>query len=111
MAVQEDLMPESLLMRWLTFSKSPRILEEGYWTVVLRIGFLLFAAILFRLIVLGSELKMAWALVVLVFSLLVSLLLMAGLYYLTKIRGTARIAMFGFGTGALALVVILLSLF
>jgi hypothetical protein len=110
MVTQEDLMPESLMMRWLTFSKRPSLLDDSYGRVILRIGLLLFAAMLFRLILVGTELSMAWALVALGFSLLVSLLLLILLDYLTSIYGTRRLLVFGAGMVVLAALVMILPM-
>jgi hypothetical protein len=110
MVTQEDLMPESLVMRWLTFSHKPSLLEESYGRVILRIGLLLFAALLFRLILVGTELTAVWALIALGFSLLVSLLLLIMLDYLTGIYGTIRLLVFGAGLVVLAALVMILPM-
>lgn len=104
-------MPESLLIRWLTFETKPKLLEESYGKVMLRIGILLFAALLFRLILVGSELEGIWAVIVFVFSLLVCLLLIIGLSFLTRISGTARLSVFGLVMALMAAAVIILSVF
>jgi len=103
-------MPESLIMRWLTFSHKPSLVEESYGKVILRIGLLLFAALLFRLILVGTDLSIVWALVALGFSLLVSLLLLFVLDYLTAIYGTRKLLVFGVGLVVLAALVMILPI-
>jgi hypothetical protein len=110
MIAQEDLMPESLIMRWHTFEKRLSLLDESYGTVILRIGLLLFAALLFRLILVGTELNVIWALIALVFSLLASLVLMLSLHYLTAIYNGRRLLMFGAGMIMLAALAMILSI-
>jgi len=110
MVTQDDVREESLIMRWLTFERKPSLLNEGYGLVILRIGLLLFAALLFRLILVQAELEMVWALVALGFSLLVSLFLMMALEYLTQIYGTGKLILFGVGMVVLAALVMVVPM-
>lgn len=110
MALQDDVREESIIMRWFTFERKPSLLDEGYGMVIIRIGLLLFAALLFRLILAETQLNPFWAVIALVFSLLASFLLMLLLENLTKIYGSARLFIFGAGMAVLFVIVMALSM-
>ena len=109
MVTQEDLQPESILLRTFTLSRDVKMVGDSYGSVLIKVAILMFACLLFRAMALGTGMGMAQAVITFVVYLLVSLVLLVLLSFLTQIYGTIRTLIFWLAMATLAAVVVFVS--
>jgi hypothetical protein len=103
-----DLQPETIINKIFTLNYPARIVSDSFGTIILKLSFLLFTFMLYKLMILGQQVSLFSGIFALVTCLLMSYLLLQVLSLLREISGTKRLLAVLAVLGLLALLIVLI---
>jgi hypothetical protein len=86
-----DLQPETIISKIFTLNYPPRIIGDSFMTLLIKLGMLLFAFILYKLMVLSQPVSWVSGLFMLIACFALSYLLIEALALLRDVSGTRRL--------------------
>ncbi len=87
-----DLQPETIINKVFTLNYPPRIVSDSFGAIILKLGFLLFAFILYKLMMLEQPVSLFSGILALIACFVLSYLMLQVLALLREVHGTKRLA-------------------